>query len=43
MKRLFTILSLVFVLGALALPAIALAGDGNGNGFAPTGWTWDES
>ena len=43
MKRLCTILSLVFVLAALALPTIALAGDGNGNGFAPTGWTWDES
>lgn len=41
MKRLCTVLSLVFVLAALALPAIALAGDGNG--FAPTGWTWDES
>jgi len=40
-KRLYTVLALVFALAALAVPAIAQA-DG-GPGFAPAGWTWDES
>ena len=41
MKRLYTVLSLVLLLAVLALPAIAHADDGAG--FAPAGWTWDES
>ena len=40
MKRLCTVLSLILVLAALAVPAIANAGDGHG--FTPAGWTWDE-
>lgn len=41
MIRLYTVLSLVLLIVVLALPAIAQADDGPG--FAPTGWTWDES
>ena len=41
MKRLYVVLSLILLLAVLALPAFARA-DG-GHGFAPTGWTWDES
>jgi hypothetical protein len=41
MKRLYTVLSLILVLGVLAVPALAQA-DGD-SGFAPAGWTWDES
>jgi hypothetical protein len=41
MKRLYTVLSLILLLAVLAVPAMAQA-DG-GQGFAPTGWTWDES
>jgi hypothetical protein len=41
MKRLYVCLSLIFVLAVLAVPAIAQADDGFG--FAPAGWTWDES
>jgi len=41
MKRLYITLSLVLVLAALALPAVAQADDNLG--FAPAGWTWDES
>lgn len=41
MKRLYVVLILVFVLGVLALPAIAQADDDPG--FTPAGWTWDES
>jgi hypothetical protein len=41
MKRLYAVLILVFVLAVLAMPAIAQADDDPG--FAPTGWTWDES
>jgi hypothetical protein len=41
MKRLMIVLSLVFVLAALAVPAIAQADDDPG--FAPAGWTWDEA
>jgi hypothetical protein len=41
MKRLYAVLSLIFVLAVLAVPAIAQADDDSG--FAPAGWTWDES
>lgn len=41
MKRLYTVLSLILLLAVLALPAIAQADDDTG--FAPAGWTWDES
>jgi hypothetical protein len=41
MKRLYTVLALVLLLAALAVPAIAQADDTAG--FAPMGWTWDES
>jgi hypothetical protein len=41
MKHLYIAVSLVLVLAALALPALAQA-DG-GHGFTPAGWTWDES
>jgi hypothetical protein len=41
MKRLYMALSLVLVVAALALPALAQADDGLG--FTPAGWTWDES
>jgi hypothetical protein len=44
MKRLYAVLSLILlvaVLAVLAVPAIAQADDDPG--FAPTGWTWDES
>jgi hypothetical protein len=41
MIRLYTVLSLVLLIVVLALPAIAQADDGVG--FAPAGWTWDES
>jgi hypothetical protein len=41
MNRLYIAVSLVLVLAALALPALAQAGDGHG--FTPAGWTWDES
>jgi hypothetical protein len=41
MIRLYTVLSLVLLIAVLALPAIAQADDSFG--FAPAGWTWDES
>jgi hypothetical protein len=41
MKRLYAVLSLVLLLAVLAVPAIAQAD--NSHGFAPAGWTWDES
>ena len=41
MRRLYIFLGLVLVLAALALPAVAQADDDLG--FAPAGWTWDES
>ena len=41
MKRLYTVVILVIVVAVLALPAIAQADDTTG--FAPLGWTWDES
>ena len=41
MRRLYLTFSLVLVLAALALPAVAQA-DG-GHAFTPVGWTWDES
>jgi hypothetical protein len=41
MKRLYLVLSLVFMLAVLAVPAIAQADDDPG--FTPAGWTWDES
>lgn len=41
MKRVYLVLSLVLVLAALALPAVAQADDGLG--LVPAGWTWDES
>jgi hypothetical protein len=41
MKRLYTVLSLVLLVLALAVPAIAQADDDPG--YAPTGWTWDET
>ena len=41
MKRLYAVLSLIVVLAAFAVPAIAHAGDDSG--FTPAGWTWDES
>jgi hypothetical protein len=41
MKRLYAVLALILLLAVLALPALAQA-DGAA-GFAPTGWTWDES
>ena len=41
MKRLYLVLSLVLLLTALALPAVAQAG--SDHGFVPAGWTWDES
>jgi len=41
MKRVYTVLSLIMLLAVLALPAIAQADDDPG--FAPAGWTWDES
>ena len=40
MKRLYTFLSLVLLVVALAVPAVAHADDDPG--FAPAGWTWDE-
>ena len=44
MKRLYLVLSLVAVLAALALPAIARAGDAPGDTPAMVdGWTWDEN
>jgi hypothetical protein len=42
MNRLYVVLSLLLLVAALALPAIARADDG-GTAPAPTGWTWDES
>jgi hypothetical protein len=41
MKRLYVVLSLLLLVAALALPAIARADDAAAQ--APTGWTWDES
>ena len=41
MKRLYLVLSLVLLLTALALPAVAQAG--SDRGAVPAGWTWDES
>ena len=41
MKRLYAVLILIFALAVLAVPAIAQADDDPG--FAPAGWTWDES
>jgi hypothetical protein len=41
MIRLYAVLSLVLLLAVLAVPAIAQADDNPG--FAPAGWTWDES
>lgn len=41
MRRLYLTFSLVLVLAALALPAVAQAH--GGHGFTPVGWTWDES
>lgn len=41
MKRLYTVLCLILLLAVLALPAVAQADDNAG--FAPLGWTWDES
>jgi hypothetical protein len=41
MKRLYVVLSLILLLGVLVMPALARAD--RGAGFAPTGWTWDES
>jgi hypothetical protein len=41
MKRLYAVLSLILLLAVLALPAVAQADDDLG--FAPAGWTWDES
>jgi hypothetical protein len=41
MIRLYATLSLVLLIAVLAVPAIAQADDTFG--FAPTGWTWDES
>jgi hypothetical protein len=41
MKRLYLVLSLIFLLAVLAVPAIAQADDDPG--FVPAGWTWDES
>jgi hypothetical protein len=44
MKRLYVVLSLIAMLAALALPAIARADDGaNDSPPAVDGWTWDES
>jgi hypothetical protein len=41
MKRLYTVLGLILLLAVLAMPAIAQADDNAG--YAPAGWTWDES
>jgi hypothetical protein len=41
MKRLYTVLGLILLLAVLAMPAIAQADDNAG--YAPVGWTWDES
>ena len=41
MKRLCTVLSLALLIAVLAVPAMAQADDNVG--FAPAGWTWDES
>ena len=41
MIRLYTALGLILLVAVLALPAIAQADDSYG--FAPAGWTWDES
>lgn len=41
MKRLCTVVSLILVLVALALPAVARADDHAPP--APAGWTWDEA
>jgi hypothetical protein len=41
MKRVWIVLSLILVLAALAVPALANADDEPG--FTPAGWTWDES
>jgi hypothetical protein len=41
MKRLYLALSIVLVLAALVLPAVAQAG--GEHGYTPDGWTWDES
>jgi hypothetical protein len=41
MKRLYGVLALILLLAVLALPALAQAD--SGAGFAPAGWTWDES
>ena len=43
MKRVYTVLSLILVLVALALPAFARADDDGAPAFAPAGWSWDES
>jgi len=44
MKRLYLVLSLIAVLAALALPAIARADDQPGDSPAVVdGWTWDET
>ena len=39
MKRLHTLLSLILVLGVLAVPAVARAQEGTAATLA--GWTWD--
>jgi hypothetical protein len=41
MKRLYAVVTLILLLAVLALPALAQADPAAG--FAPTGWTWDES
>lgn len=41
MKRLYTLLGLILLLAVLIMPAFAQADDNPG--FAPAGWTWDES
>jgi len=44
MKRLYTLLILVLVLAALAVPAVAYASDEGSPtaGATADGWTWDE-
>jgi hypothetical protein len=41
MKRLYAVLTLIVLVGVLAVPAIGQADDDSG--FVQAGWTWDES
>ena len=41
MKRLYAVLSVIVLVGVVAMPVIAQADDDSG--FVQAGWTWDES